>query len=476
MASSFFQIEAIILNMDTFTIMLIAGEILIIALLIAILLKRKGNNDESSYYRMQQELQDRLSSSFDSFRLSMETRIQGIEKQMTGFSDSVRLSIDNLRDSEKKQMELFFTETRAMNNRLADTEKESAAALRVSIDQMRTENSKMMEKMLKESADLIEKVRLGLDSIRNDNNQQLEKIRGTVDEKLQKTLETRLTESFGEVTKNLEALYKSIGEMNSLAKDVSSINKMFSNVKVRGTWGEVQAETILSDMLTPAQYVKNYSPGRSGGTVGTVEFAIRLPGKEEGSDVFLPIDSKFPKEDFVRYSEAAEEGDEAKMQQAIKDLKARVMAEARDIRDKYIVPPKTTDFAILFVPTESLYAELLRISGFVESLQENYKVVLTGPTNFSALINSLQIGFRTLQVERNTERIWKLFRDLKTQFYRFGDDLEKSQRALESATGKIEAAVKRSNTITGKLERIELPDSAGDEFLENAVADSQLIE
>ena len=473
MASSFFQIEAIILNMDTFTIMLIAGEILIIALLIAILLKRKGNNDESSYYRMQQELQDRLSSSFDSFRLSMETRIQGIEKQMTGFSDSVRLSIDNLRDSEKKQMELFFTETRAMNNRLADTEKESAAALRVSIDQMRTENSKMMEKMLKESADLIEKVRLGLDSIRNDNNQQLEKIRGTVDEKLQKTLETRLTASFGEVTKNLEALYKSIGEMNSLAKDVSSINKMFSNVKVRGTWGEVQAETILSDMLTPAQYVKNYSPGRSG---GTVEFAIRLPGKEEGSDVFLPIDSKFPKEDFVRYSEAAAEGDEAKMQQAIKDLKARVMAEARDIRDKYIVPPKTTDFAILFVPTESLYAELLRISGFVESLQENYKVVLTGPTNFSALINSLQIGFRTLQVERNTERIWKLFRDLKTQFYRFGDDLEKSQRALESATGKIEAAVKRSNTITGKLERIELPDSAGDEFLENAAADSQLIE
>ena len=473
MASSFFQIEAIILNMDTFTIMLIAGEILIIALLIAILLKRKGNNDESSYYRMQQELQDRLSSSFDSFRLSMETRIQGIEKQMTGFSDSVRLSIDNLRDSEKKQMELFFTETRAMNNRLADTEKESAAALRVSIDQMRTENSKMMEKMLKESADLIEKVRLGLDSIRNDNNQQLEKIRGTVDEKLQKTLETRLTASFGEVTKNLEALYKSIGEMNSLAKDVSSINKMFSNVKVRGTWGEVQAETILSDMLTPAQYAKNYSPGRIG---GTVEFAIRLPGKEEGSDVFLPIDSKFPKEDFVRYSEAAEEGDEAKMQQAIKDLKARVMAEARDIRDKYIVPPKTTDFAILFVPTESLYAELLRISGFVESLQENYKVVLTGPTNFSALINSLQIGFRTLQVERNTERIWKLFRDLKTQFYRFGDDLEKSQRALESATGKIEAAVKRSNTITGKLERIELPDSAGDEFLENAAADSQLIE
>ena len=244
--------------------------------------------------------------------------------------------------------------------------------------------------------------------------------------------------------------------MNSLAKDVENLNRMFSNVKVRGTWGEVQAENILSDLLTPQQYVKNYSPGKNG---SSVEFAIRLPGKDNGSEVFLPIDSKFPKEDFVRYSDAVAAGNEEATKTALKDLRARVLSEARDIKSKYIVPPKTTDFAILFVPTESLYAELLRMGDFAEMLQNEYKVVLTGPTNFSALINSLQIGFRTLQIEKNTEKIWKLFRDLKTQFSRFGEDLEKSQKAIGAASDKIDAAVKRSNAITGKLERIELPES-----------------
>ena len=442
---------------------LFIGTIAIVLLLILIFRK----NDAASY-RLQQELQDRLSSSFDSFRASMEDRMQVMERQLSSLSDSLSKSIDSLRDSEKKQMELFFSETRCMNERLAKSEKDSADSLRVAIDSMKDANAVTMEKVLKESSALIEKVRLGLDSIRNDNNIQLEKIRGTVDEKLQKTLETRLTASFGEVTKNLEALYKSIGEMNSLAKDVSSISRMFSNVKVRGTWGEVQAENILSDLLTPVQYVKNYSPNNNG---TSVEFAIRLPGKENGSDVYLPIDSKFPEADFIRYSEAASEGDDEKMMAALEEPRTRVLSEARDIRDKYIVPPKTTDFAILFVPTESLYAELLRMSGFVETLQETYKVILTGPTNFSALINSLQIGFRTLQVEKNTERIWKLFRDLKTQFYKFGDDLEKSQKALESATGKIEAAVKRSNSISGKLERIELP---GDEDENLVMVDGDL--
>ena len=364
--------------------------------------------------------------------------------------------MDAIAATEKKQMELFFTETRTLNEKLIASEKASSEAMRLSIDQMRSENSETMQRVLKETANLIEKVRAGMDQIRTDNNKQLDLIRGTVDEKLQKTLETRITASFQEVTKNLESLYKSIGEMNSLAKDVENLNRMFSNVKVRGTWGEVQAENILSDLLTPQQYVKNYSPGKNG---SSVEFAIRLPGKDNGSEVFLPIDSKFPKEDFVRYSDAVAAGNEEATKTALKDLRARVLSEARDIKSKYIVPPKTTDFAILFVPTESLYAELLRMGDFAEMLQNEYKVVLTGPTNFSALINSLQIGFRTLQIEKNTEKIWKLFRDLKTQFSRFGEDLEKSQKAIGAASDKIDAAVKRSNAITGKLERIELPES-----------------
>ena len=423
-------------------------------MLIVILSRRSGG--DSSIINMSGQIQDRLTTAMEGFRQSQEERFRTMESRLSDLSISLRGGMDAIAATEKKQMELFFTETRTLNEKLIASEKASSEAMRLSIDQMRSENSETMQRVLKETANLIEKVRAGMDQIRTDNNKQLDLIRGTVDEKLQKTLETRITASFQEVTKNLESLYKSIGEMNSLAKDVENLNRMFSNVKVRGTWGEVQAENILSDLLTPQQYVKNYSPGKNG---SSVEFAIRLPGKDNGSEVFLPIDSKFPKEDFVRYSDAVAAGNEEATKTALKDLRARVLSEARDIKSKYIVPPKTTDFAILFVPTESLYAELLRMGDFAEMLQNEYKVVLTGPTNFSALINSLQIGFRTLQIEKNTEKIWKLFRDLKTQFSRFGEDLEKSQKAIGAASDKIDAAVKRSNAITGKLERIELPES-----------------
>ena len=423
-------------------------------MLIVILSRRSGG--DSSIINMSGQIQDRLTTAMEGFRQSQEERFRTMESRLSDLSLSLRGGMDAIAVAEKKQMELFFTETRTLNEKLIASEKASSEAMRLSIDQMRSENSETMQRVLKETANLIEKVRAGMDQIRTDNNKQLDLIRGTVDEKLQKTLETRITASFQEVTKNLESLYKSIGEMNSLAKDVENLNRMFSNVKVRGTWGEVQAENILSDLLTPQQYVKNYSPGKNG---SSVEFAIRLPGKDNGSEVFLPIDSKFPKEDFVRYSDAVAAGNEEATKTALKDLRARVLSEARDIKSKYIVPPKTTDFAILFVPTESLYAELLRMGDFAEMLQNEYKVVLTGPTNFSALINSLQIGFRTLQIEKNTEKIWKLFRDLKTQFSRFGEDLEKSQKAIGAASDKIDAAVKRSNAITGKLERIELPES-----------------
>lgn len=440
--------------MDILLYISIALEAVTIIMLIVILSRRSGG--DSSIINMSGQIQDRLTTAMEGFRQSQEERFRTMESRLSDLSLSLRGGMDAIAVAEKKQMELFFTETRTLNEKLIASEKASSEAMRLSIDQMRSENSETMQRVLKETANLIEKVRAGMDQIRTDNNKQLDLIRGTVDEKLQKTLETRITASFQEVTKNLESLYKSIGEMNSLAKDVENLNRMFSNVKVRGTWGEVQAENILSDLLTPQQYVKNYSPGKNG---SSVEFAIRLPGKDNGSEVFLPIDSKFPKEDFVRYSDAVAAGNEEATKTALKDLRARVLSEARDIKSKYIVPPKTTDFAILFVPTESLYAELLRMGDFAEMLQNEYKVVLTGPTNFSALINSLQIGFRTLQIEKNTEKIWKLFRDLKTQFSRFGEDLEKSQKAIGAASDKIDAAVKRSNAITGKLERIELPES-----------------
>ena len=416
------------------------------AALLALLVSRSGKDKDMEAYflRLSQEMQDRQSASLDSFRSSIEQRMQALEK-----------SISDISSSQSNQMALFFKENRDLSDKLDKRQKEGTDSISVILSEIRRENTKTMETVLKETAGLTEEVRKGMDRIRTENTAQLDKMRLTVDEKLQSTLENRISKSFEQVTKNLEALYRSIGEMDKLAGDISSLNRMFSNVKVRGTWGEVQADNILSDLMTPSQYVKNFSP-KKGGAV--VEFAIRLPGRDSDGEVYLPIDSKFPKEDFVRYSEAATSGDEARMQQALKDLRARVLSEARDIRDKYIVPPKTTDFAILFVPTESLYAELLRIDGFAETLQDDYRVLLTGPTNFAALINSLQIGFKTLQVERNTKRIWQLFKDLKTQFFRFGEDLEKTQNAIDRASDRISDAVKRNSMITGKLERIELPE------------------
>ena len=438
------------MQIEIFILMILALSAVAVALL-AILVSRRdrGSDAEKALLRLSQEMQDRQTALLESFRAAMEQRMQALEH-----------SIANMDAAQREQMALFFKENRELNEKLERRQKEGTDAVSSILSEIRRDNTKTMETVMKETASLTEQVRKGMDRIRTENSEQLDKMRMTVDEKLQSTLENRISKSFEQVTKNLEALYKSIGEMDKLAGDISSLNRMFSNVKVRGTWGEVQAENILSDLMTPAQYVKNYSP-KKGGAV--VEFAIRLPGRDSDGEIYLPIDSKFPKEDFVRYSEAVSAGDDAAVQQALKDLRARVISEARDIRDKYIVPPKTTDFAILFVPTESLYAELLRIEGFAEMLQDDYRVLLTGPTNFAALINSLQIGFKTLQVEKNTKRIWQLFKDLKTQFFRFGDDLEKTQAAIDKASDRIGAAVKRNSMITGKLERIELPEDVRSE-------------
>ena len=448
------------MSIEILILISIALSTLSVIILLIAAVKGNGRKDIS---RVSQEMQDRTASSFDAFRSSIEQRLQSLES-----------AISDINTSQKGQMALFFRENRELNDKLDRRQKEGTDSISAILSEIRRENMKTMEIVMKETASLTEEVGKGMEKIRTENSDQLEKMRLTVDEKLQSTLEERISKSFEQVPRNLEALYKSIGEMDKLAGDISSLNRMFSNVKVRGTWGEVQAENILSDLMTPQQYVRNYAPKRGG---AVVEFAIKLPGRERDEEVFLPIDSKFPKEDFVRYSEAVSEGDEEKIKESIKNLRARVLSEARDIRDKYIVPPKTTDFAILFVPTESLYAELLRMDGFSETLQDEYRVLLTGPTNFAALINSLQIGFKTLQVEKNTRRIWQLFKDLKTQFFRFGEDLEKTQNAIDRASDRISDAVKRNSMITGKLERIELPDDiAADKTLERVDTEPDLLE
>ena len=339
----------------------------------------------------------------------------------------------------------------AMDARNAQFREGQLAAL----DRIRSDNLAQMDSMLKRTDRLTETLERNMQALRNENTAQLDRMRKTVDEQLKDTLETRLTQSFEQVQKQLESVYKGLGEMQNLAKSVGDLSRIFSNVKSRGVWGEVQAQSILDDILSSDQYVKNFHPRPKSQEV--VEFAIRLPGKSEEDNVYLPIDSKFPREDFDNYQKAQEEGDIEKIKYYQAAMKNRVLSEARDIHDKYIVPPRTTDFAILFLPSESIYAEVLSIAGFAEELQSRYRVTLAGPTTLAALVNSLQMGFRTLAVEKRSHEVWKLFSQMKKQFTLFASSLDAAGRSLGSAVNKIEDVSNRSARISHKLDSIELP-------------------
>ena len=306
-----------------------------------------------------------------------------------------------------------------------------------------------------------EQLRLALEArlgaMQADNAGKLEEMRRTVDEKLHATLEQRLGESFKLVSERLEQVHKGLGEMQMLAAGVGDLKKVLSNVKTRGSWGEVQLENLLDQLLTSEQYAKNVatrpdSPDR-------VEFAIRLPGREIGDEerqpVWLPIDEKFPLEDYQRLLEAQELADAPALQVASRALEGRLRDEARKIHDKYVEPPYTTDFAILYLPTEGLYAEVLRRPGLVDGLQRDFRICIAGPTTLAALLNSLQMGFRTLAIERRSSEVWAVLGAIKTEFGRFGEVLEATHRKLEQASRSIEAAGVRTRQIERKLRGVE---------------------
>ena len=293
-----------------------------------------------------------------------------------------------------------------------------------------------------------------LKELREDNGQRLEEMRRTVDEKLQSTLEKRLGESFQLVSERLEKVHQGLGEMQNLAAGVGDLKKVLTNVKTRGNWGEVQLGALLEQMLTPSQYERNVCPNPS--TREVVEFAIRLPGKGEGdSPVWLPVDAKFFVEDYKRLHEAQERADLAAIEESTKALRDAVLKCAKDISTKYLNPPDTTDFGIMFVPTEGLFAELLRIPGVVEELQAKHRVVLAGPTTFAALLNSLQMGFRTLTIQKQSSEVWKTLGLVKTEFSKFGDSLEAVKKSLQAATNKIEQVGTRSRAVERSLRKVE---------------------
>jgi len=295
-----------------------------------------------------------------------------------------------------------------------------------------------------------------LSALQQDSARQLEEMRRTVDEKLQGTLEQRLGEAFRAVGERLEAVQRGIGEMQSLASGVGDLKKVLGNVKVRGTWGEIQLGNLLAQMLAPEQYALNVATRPH--AAERVEFAVRLPGSERGAEVLLPIDSKFPIEDYQRLVDASERADAAAVEECGRQLEARIKACAQDIRDKYVNPPSTTDFGILFLPTEGLYAEVARRSGLIELLQRDHRVVVAGPTTLAALLNSLQMGFRTLAIQKRSSEVWQVLGAVKTEFGRFGEVLAGVEKKLVEASHKLGAVGTRSRAIERQLRSVqELP-------------------
>ncbi|MCP4717181.1 MAG: DNA recombination protein RmuC [Deltaproteobacteria bacterium] len=307
-----------------------------------------------------------------------------------------------------------------------------------------------------------------LHKLQQDNSNKLDQMRRTVDEKLHATLEKRLGESFKIVGEQLEQVHRGLGEMQNLAVGVGDLKKVLSNVKARGTWGEVSLGFLLEDLFTPEQYARNVATRQ--GSSDRVEFALKLPGRDPGdSVVWLPIDAKFPEADYRRLVDAAEAADSEGVEEAAKNLERFIKQEAKKIREKYIDPPRTTDFALLYLPVESLYAEVLRRPGLCEALQREQRVVIAGPTTIAALLNSLQMGFRSLAIEKRSSEVWKLLGAVKTEFGRFGDLLDKTHKKLQEAGNTIETAARKSRTIERRLRDVqELPSDGPAGMLEDS--------
>ena len=315
------------------------------------------------------------------------------------------------------------------------------------LEHMRGSNDTKLEQIRRTVEDRLE-------ALQKDNSEKLEKMRSTVDEKLQSTLEKRLGESFKQVGDRLEQVHKGLGEMQSLATDVSDFKRVLTNVKTRGTWGEVQLENLLEQVFIKDHYVKQVS--LAAGSRELCDFAIKLPDKtSKAGFIYLPIDAKFPLEDYQRLCAAEEKGDLTLVAEVSKSLVARIKQEAKSIREKYILPPATTDFAVLYVPIESMYAEILRTPGLFEMLQSNYRVTVAGPTTIAAILSSYQLGFRTLAIAENTSIVWEQLTTIQNEFSKFGGLLEKTRDKMLQATSTLDEATRKSHTIEGKLTKVQ---------------------
>jgi DNA recombination protein RmuC len=397
------------------------------------------------------QLQQTLATQIGSVAALQNNQIDGFAQQLVKLNETNAQQLDSMRLAMNQQAQTSREEQGGSLKRFGDTLNQTLSNLTESNAQRMAEVRATLEAKIKD--------------LQTDNGMRLEEMRKTVDEKLHATLETRLGESFKLVSDRLEKVHQGLGEMQQLAIGVGDLKRVLTNVKTRGTWGEVQLEMLLEQVLTPDQYAKNVETVV--GTGARVEFAIRLPGTVEGgTPVWMPIDAKFPKEQYERLVDAADRADAEGVVTAGKELERAVRLEAKTIAEKYLSPPLTTDFAILFLPTEGLYAEVMRRPGLADDLQRTFRVSIAGPSTLSALLNSLQMGFRTLALEKRSSEVWQVLGAVKTEFGKFGDVLSATKATLERAAKNIEQAETRSRQMARKLKSVEaLPSETAQELL-----------
>jgi len=423
-------------------------------ILIILILQLKGRSwaqSQNSGAESLAQIENRLAI----LEKSQETALQ----VMRGDSSSLRTEFANQAKQGREELThtltYFEDSLLARMNEIAVLQKNQLGIFSEQLTRLIQSNEQKLDHMRQTVED---KMKL----LQDDNNQKLEQMRQTVDEKLHATLENRLGESFKLVSDRLEMVHKGLGEMQTLASGVGDLKKVLTNVKTRGIWGEIQLGNILEQVLSPEQYACNVTTKKSSNE--RVEFAVKLPGLNQNEgEVWLPIDAKFPQEDYLRLLEAAEQGLPDQAEEAGKQLERRIITEARLVSEKYLDPPHTTDFGIIFLPTESLYAEVIRRPGLFTSLQNKYRVIITGPSTMLALLSSLSVGFRTLAIEKRTSEVWELLGAVKTEFGNFGDILEKTKKKLDEASNSIDTASRKSRSIERRLRSVQELPASGDE-------------
>ncbi len=421
---------------QTMSLLLLAGLVVVILLQLVMLLRGKNGRDDEMRFRALQEAQ---------------------EKGMVRLERELREELSRGRREDAEEAFRDRDERAHSSNLLSQT-------VTTQVGQFGTLQAERLEAFARELNrfslgldERFERLKLSVESrltaIQVDNSAKLEEMRRTVDEKLHATLEQRLGQSFQMVSERLEQVHRGLGEMQTLAAGVGDLKRVLTNVKTRGTWGEVQLSALLEQLLTADQFSANVTTRPD--TNERVDFAIRLPGKGDGAVVWLPIDAKFPIEDYQRLLDAQDRCDPAAVEEAAKAIEMRLKNEARSIRDKYVSPPHTTDFALLYLPIEGLYAEALRRPGLAETLQRDFRVSLAGPTTLAALLNSLQMGFRTLAIEQRSAEVWAVLGAVKTEFGKFGEALAHTKKKLDEASNSISKAETRTRQLSRRLKEVE---------------------